>query len=79
EFHCFYWLANQVMGLLEKGSETSASYSQWTAFYHQLVNEAGMSKGNYVDYLKIKSAILKAWPLFWLSAMNLVPSESESS
>lgn len=75
---CFHWLEKQIVALLEQAPEVSASYEQWTAFYHQLASEVGMSKGNFVDYLKIKSEVLKAWPFNWLCAMNLSPNDSES-
>ena len=75
---CFYWLEKQIVALLEQAPEVSASYEQWTAFYHELICEVEMDKGYYVNYSRVKSAVLKAWPFDWLCAMNLVPSDSES-
>lgn len=75
---CFHWLEKQIGALLERVPEASASYEQWTAFYHELICEVEMDKGYYVNYSRVKSAVLKAWPFDWLCAMNLVPSDFES-
>lgn len=78
ELICFHWLTEQITSLLEREPNVSATYSQWTALYHQLTSESEMNKGDYAHYSQVKSAVLSVWPLSWLKAMNLFPDNSES-
>lgn len=64
-------ITRQVTALLQRQPDTSPSFSQWSAFYHQLANLVGGAKGRYVKYETIYELVMARWPANWLDQHGL--------
>ncbi|PTS79952.1 transposase [Aeromonas sp. HMWF036] len=68
---CVMRITRQVTTLLQRQPDTSPSFSQWSAFYHQLANLVGGAKGRYVKYETIYELVMARWPANWLDQHGL--------
>lgn len=64
-------ISRQVTTLLQRQPDTSPSFSQWTAFYHQLANLVGCAKGSHVKHEAIHELVLARWSADWLKLHGL--------
>ncbi|MBV7471636.1 TnsD family Tn7-like transposition protein [Aeromonas sp. sif0611] len=64
-------ITRQVTTLLQRQPDTSPSFSQWSAFYHQLANLVGGAKGMYVKYETIYELVMARWSANWLDQHGL--------
>lgn len=71
-------IAKQIQILLNLSPSKSASFKQWTAYYHKLVLVNQLNRGEYIDYSTIKERVLKAWPGVWLKTVGLAIDNSQS-
>ncbi|MFB2841663.1 TnsD family Tn7-like transposition protein, partial [Aeromonas jandaei] len=65
-------ITRQVISLLQRQPDTSPSFSQWSAFYHQLANLVGCAKGRYVKQETIHELVMARWPADWLEQHGLM-------
>lgn len=64
----------QVRQLFKSPPRQSPSFSQWTAYYHDLACRLSLCRGiSQIDHHSIKEMVLMAWPASWLIKHNLMP------
>lgn len=72
-------LDSVIQTLLERPELPSASFLQWTNFYHHLIEDCRCNKGKYCCYEALKERVLAKWPKSWLLDNNLFDFSNENS
>jgi hypothetical protein len=68
----------QVNILLAMAPKTSASFVQWSLFYKQLAEQAGLTRGQNVQHEQIKAQVLQRWPASWLNQFGLMVNDHQT-
>jgi len=68
-----------VAALLNMAEVTSPSYEQWSCFYHDLIQQKKLNKGQYVNYGAVLEAVHDSWEMDWLTKFNLNGLSNQSS
>ncbi|HCB1812775.1 TPA: TniQ family protein [Citrobacter braakii] len=64
-------ITRQVTTLLQRQPDISPSFSQWSAFYHQLANLVGCAKARHVNHQTIHELVMARWSADWLEQHGL--------
>ena len=64
-------ITRQVTALLQRQPDTSPTFSQWSAFYHQLANLVGCAKARHVNHQTIHELVMARWSADWLEQHGL--------
>ncbi|MBW3733813.1 MULTISPECIES: TnsD family Tn7-like transposition protein [Aeromonas] len=64
-------ITRQVNALLQRQPDTSPTFSQWSAFYHQLANLVGCAKAKHVNHQTIHELVMARWSADWLEQHGL--------
>ena len=64
-------ITRQVTALLQRQPDTSPTFSQWSAFYHQLANLVGCAKAKHVNHQTIHELVMARWSADWLEQHGL--------
>lgn len=66
------WVGCQVRQLLERPSQLSPSFAQWTRYYQNLARQNGLCRGdNQIDHQALRERTMLTSPFAWLARCHL--------
>ncbi|WDE05427.1 TniQ family protein [Thalassomonas viridans] len=73
---CF--ITRGVYELLQLKPEFSPTFQQWSHFYKSLLFNAGLNRGEHINYNLLKEKVTDCWGSRWLKKYGLYPEDKET-